>query len=60
MQCPTIKKNVLLFGIGFFFEYRKYFASNTKKMKKKHIFLVNFQPKLFNFQMALNSINVYQ
>jgi hypothetical protein len=53
-------KNALSFGIGFFFKYINYFASITKKKWKKNIFLVNFQLKNFNFQMALNSINVYQ
>jgi hypothetical protein len=27
---------------------------------KNNIFLINFQPKNLNFQMALDSINVYQ
>jgi hypothetical protein len=59
MQCPTIKSLSLSFGIGFFFKYIKYFAFNVEKMKK-HIFLVNFQLKILNFQMALDSIDVYQ
>jgi len=60
MQCPTIKSLSLSFGIGFFFKYIKYFAFMAEKKLKKHIFLVNCQPKKFNFQMPLNSINVYQ
>jgi hypothetical protein len=44
MQCPTIKFIYLSFNIGFFFKY---------------IFLMNFQPKILNFQMAIDLINVY-
>ncbi len=59
MQCPTIKFLSFSFGIGFFFKYIKYFSFIAEKMKN-NIFLINFQPKNLNFQMALDSINVYQ
>jgi len=35
-----------------------YFAFIIERMKKTHI-LMDFQPKILNFQMALNSIDVY-
>jgi hypothetical protein len=57
MQCPTIKSLSLSFCIGFFFKYIKYFV--IEKNEKTH-FLMNFQPKNLNFQMALIPFNVYQ
>jgi hypothetical protein len=60
MQCRNIKSHSLSFGIGFFFKYIKYFAFVAEKKMKKHIFLMNCRPKKFNFQMPLNSTNVYQ
>ncbi len=40
--------------------YIKYFSFIAPKNEKKYTFLMNFQPKFLNFQMALDSINVYQ
>jgi hypothetical protein len=59
MQCPTIKSLSLSFGIGLIFKYINYFAFIVEKMKS-HILLINFQPKILNFQMALDSFDVYQ
>jgi hypothetical protein len=55
MQCPTIKSLSLSFGIGFFFKCIKHFPFIVEK-NEKHIFLMNFQPKILNSQMALDSI----
>jgi hypothetical protein len=49
----------LSFGIGFFFKYIKYFAFIAGKNEKTHIFN-DFPTKNFNFQMALDSFDVYQ
>jgi hypothetical protein len=54
----TIKSLSLSFNIGLK-KYIKHFAFIVEKWKK-HIFLMNFQPKILNFQMALDSIDVYQ
>jgi hypothetical protein len=59
MKCSTIKSFFFPFGIGFFFKNIKYFAFIVKKMEKTH-FLMNFQQNFLNFQMALDSIDVYQ
>jgi hypothetical protein len=59
MQSPTIKSLSLSFGIGFFFKYIKYFTFIAGKKKFKYIFN-EVSTKKFNFQMALDSIDVYQ
>jgi len=59
MQCPTTKCLSFSFDIGFFFKYINYFSFITNFFFK-HIFLMNFQPKFLNFQLAINSIDVYQ
>jgi hypothetical protein len=59
MQCPTIKYFYLSFGIGFLKKYIKYFSIIVEK-NEKYIFLMNFQPIFFNFQLALDSIDLYQ
>jgi hypothetical protein len=56
---PNYKSLSLSFGIGFFFKYIKYFVFIIEKMNKTHI-LKNSQSKILNFQMALDSIDVYQ
>jgi hypothetical protein len=61
MQCPTIKSFFFPFGFGFFFpQMHKIFCHYCWKKWKTHTFLMNFQPKIINFYMALHLIYLYQ
>ncbi len=59
MQCPTIKSLSLHFVLVFSLNTYNILFLLLKKMKKTQI-LNEFLTKNLNFQMVLNSIDVYQ
>ncbi len=59
MQCPIIKSLSLSFGIGFSFKYINYVFFIVGK-NEIYIYFNEFSTKKVNFQMAWNSIDVYQ
>jgi hypothetical protein len=57
---PTYKIFSFFYGYGFFPKLKFIMHLLLTKCKKKHIFWMDFQPKLVNIYMLLNLIYVHQ